>query len=221
MKNSLERLKCILKSFVVRATPVVKRVWASYGYYISLACLLLLFGTAAYLYRTDTNGEHEFIQPEDASAIAVLAQSAPTLAPTPAPTPFSPAFIAPANGEISAEYSPDELVWNETLGQWRVHSGVDIATSAGSAVYASENGVVSGLYKDDLFGNTIEITHEGGWVTRYCSLETLNLVTIGMSVEKGDIISSIGSSAVIESSYGPHLHFEIIKNGEYVMPDYN
>lgn len=220
MKEVFERLKGILKSFAERAIPVVKRVWASYGYYISLACLLLLFGTAAYLYRTDDHSEYEFLQPEDTSAIAVLAQSVPAPAATPAPTPYSPAFIAPANGEISAGYSPDELVWNETLGQWRVHSGVDIAASAGSAVYASENGVVSGAYKDDLFGNTIELTHDDGWVTRYCSLETLNLVTIGMSVEKGDIISSVGSSAVIESSDGPHLHFEIIKNGEYVMPDY-
>lgn len=220
MKEGFERLKGIVKSFAERAVPAVKRVWAAYGYYISLACLLLLFGTAAYLYRTDDHSEYEFIQPEKTSAIAVLAQSVTTPEPTPAPTPYSPAFIAPANGEISAEYSPDDLVWNETLGQWRVHSGVDISASAGSAVYASESGVVSGAYKDDLFGNTIEITHDDGWVTRYCSLETLNLVSIGMSVEKGDIISSVGSSAVAESSNGPHLHFEIIKNGEYVLPDY-
>ena len=220
MKEVFERINVILKLLAERAVPACKRVWAAYGYYISLACLLLLFGTAAYLYRTDDHSEYEPIQPPANSAIAVLAQSVSTPEPTPAPTPYSPAFIAPANGEIIAEYSPDDLTWNETLGQWRVHSGVDISASAGSAVYASESGVVSGSYKDDLFGNTIEITHDDGWVTRYCSLETLNLVSIGMSVEKGDIISSVGSSALIESSSGPHLHFEIIKNGEYVLPEY-
>lgn len=87
-------------------------------------------------------------------------------------------------------------------------------------MYASESGVVSGVYKDDLLGNTIEISHDDGWITRYCSLETLNLVSIGMSVEKGDIISSVGCSAVAESSDSPHVHFEIIKNGEYVLPEY-
>lgn len=94
MKEGFERLKGILKSFVKsfveRAMPAVKRVWTAYGYYISLACLLLLFGTAAYLYRTDDHSEYEFIQPEATSAIAVLAQSVTTPEPTPAPTPYSP-----------------------------------------------------------------------------------------------------------------------------------
>lgn len=90
MKNEFDRLKGILKSFLERAMPAVKRVWSAYGYYISLACLLTLFGTAAYLYRTDDHDEYEFIQPEETSAVAVLARSVATPEPKPAPTPYSP-----------------------------------------------------------------------------------------------------------------------------------
>ena len=119
---------------------------------------------------------------------------------------------------MAKEFSANELIWNETLGQWIVHNGIDISTNAGAVVCASEDGVITAAYEDDLFGNTIEITHDSSWISRYCSLETLQLAEIGKTVYKGDVISSAGTSAICESSQGAHVHFELLKNGEYVAP---
>lgn len=219
MKTEFIRVKEQLRTLTERAFRTGKRVWNGYGYYISLACLLTLFGTAAYLYRTGENAANAAL-PTETPAVAVFSRGIATAEPTPAPTPYLPMFTMPVNGDITQAYSTDALIWNETLGQWRVHNGIDIAANAGTAVCASESGVVTGSYEDDMYGIVIEITHEDGWVSRYCSLEAISVDDIGATVEKGEIIGSIGSSAAIESGDGAHLHFEILKNGEYVEPEF-
>ena len=197
------------------AKPRVWRIWKAYGYYISLACLLTVFGTAAYFYRTgntDYSAEIAAIRSDTLPAMAHVAATAePTHAPT--PEPYSPHFSLPVPGGECGEFTADELVWNDTLGHWSVHNGIDIIAPAGSVVIASEDGTVSAVYEDDLYGYVIEITHQEGWVTRYCSLSTLNMVKVGDSVKKGDIISAVGSTAIVENNIGAHLHFEVYMNG--------
>ncbi len=101
-------------------------------------------------------------------------------------------------------------------GVYKLHTGVDIASSGinGSAIYASKGGTVLKAGYNRGYGNYIVIDHGGGYATLYGHASTLN-VTVGQVVSKGDVIASVGSSGY---STGPHLHFEIIKNGEYTNP---
>jgi len=199
------------KSYV----PAAKNIWRSYGYYISLVFLLCLFGSAAYLYRNSNGNDDMFA--EKSAALPVIAPAAATAEPSPEPTPYSPLFSCPVSGGEPGKYNGDELVWNDTLGHWSVHSGIDIYAPTGTVVTSAENGTVSALYTDDLLGITVEITHGENWITRYCSLGSTT-ISAGDTVNKGDVIGSVGCTAISESSDAPHLHFEIIQNGEQIEP---
>lgn len=202
--------------------PVWKKVqviWSEYGYYISLVCLLSLFGLAAWLYRT---GDHDADTVYAASAVQpVLAQETAAVTPQPEPTAEPvPQWRRPVQGELSAAYSPEELQWNQTLSQWRTHEGVDLSADTGSVVVAAADGVISAAYKDDLLGYTVEITHSGGWVSRYACLGTLEMADPGETVRHGDTIASVGTSALAETGEGPHLHFELRKDGQPQAPEF-
>ncbi len=200
--------------------PIWKKaqvVWKNYGYYISLVCLLSLFGLAAWLYRT---GNHDADAVYAASAAQpVLAQETAAVSPAPTVEPES-SWRKPVQGELTAAYSPDELQWNETLSQWRTHGGVDFSADTGSVVMAAADGVISAAYKDDLMGYTVEITHSGGWVSRYACLGTLEMADPGETVKQGATIGSVGTSALAEAADGPHLHFELLKDGRPQAPEF-
>lgn len=94
------------------------------------------------------------------------------------------------------------------------HKGVDIAGKHGSDVLAVAGGVVT--YSDERYGygNLVEIAHDNGYVTRYGHNSEL-LVEIGDTVKKGQVISLMGTTG---RSTGPHIHFEVYKNGRAVDP---
>jgi murein DD-endopeptidase MepM/ murein hydrolase activator NlpD len=94
------------------------------------------------------------------------------------------------------------------------HSGVDFAGKLGSDVVTVAAGVVNFAGKRSGYGNLVEINHGNGYMTRYGhNLE--NLVKVGETVKKGQIISKMGTSG---RSTGPHVHFEVIVNGQTVNP---
>ncbi|MGH8176920.1 MAG: M23 family metallopeptidase [Steroidobacter sp.] len=99
-------------------------------------------------------------------------------------------------------------------GRNAFHRGVDFAGPAGAQVVAVASGVVT--YSKDRFGygKTVEINHGGGYVTRYAHNQRV-LVTVGDTVQKGQAIALIGSTG---RSTGPHLHFEVLKQGRAVDP---
>lgn len=202
-----------------KSIPVFRRVWSGYGYYISLAALLVMFGAVAYMYRSGSartaNAVHSSYNAQPA-----MARVASSPAPTPSPEPEN-AFIMPLSGDVIGEYSADKLAWNAALGQWRIHPGIDIKAAAGTAVMACADGVVTDAYEDSLYGNIIEITHENGIITRYCTLATLEMVEIGNRVRKGEFIGSVGEAPLIESDMEAHLHFEMLENGAYIAPAIN
>lgn len=67
-------------------------------------------------------------------------------------------------------------------------------------------------------GLTITITHPSGYKTIYANLLSSEFVKEGDVVERGQTIGTVGESASFEVSDDPHLHFEIIKDGEYLNP---
>jgi len=99
-------------------------------------------------------------------------------------------------------------------GRSAFHRGIDFAGPAGAEVIAVASGVVTYAKERFGYGNTVEINHGNGYVTRYGHNQRL-LVAIGDTVQKGQPIALIGSTG---RSTGPHLHFEVLKRGRAVDP---
>ncbi len=99
-------------------------------------------------------------------------------------------------------------------GEPRHHDGVDIAAPEGSPVKASADGTVKFSGRQAGYGNLVIIEHSGGIETRYAH-NSDNHVRKGEVVSKGQVIASVGDSG---RATGPHLHFEVRKDGEAVDP---
>ena len=97
-----------------------------------------------------------------------------------------------------------------------MHLGIDIATPGinGTNILAAASGVVSFSGWMSGFGNTVMINHGNGYVTLYAH-NSANLVSLGQEVVQGQVIALVGSTGF---STGPHIHFEIIRNGQHVDP---
>lgn len=128
------------------------------------------------------------------------------------------AFIYPVDGEILRDFAMEELIFSETLDEWTVHQGLDIKAVRTTVVKAAEEGTVTAIKNDPRFGLTVIIEHQDGFKTVYSNLLTTEFVTEDEKVEKGQSIGTVGNSAVFEIADEPHLHFEMLKNGEYVDP---
>ena len=99
-------------------------------------------------------------------------------------------------------------------GKQDFHKGLDFAGKKGSAVMAVGDGVVTWSGKRTGYGNLVEISHGNGYVTRYGHNQS-HLVEMGETVKKGQQIALMGSSG---RSTGPHVHFEVLRDGKTVNP---
>ncbi len=134
--------------------------------------------------------------------------------------PIKVSYSYPVVGQISKNFSDETLVFSVTMNDYRTHSGLDISGIVGSAVKASADGIITAVYADPLMGQTIEITHADGMISRYQNLSATlpQNVEVGVEVKGGDIIGGIGETALIECAEEPHLHLEFITDGEKVNP---
>ncbi|SDB83013.1 Peptidase family M23 [Pelagirhabdus alkalitolerans] len=96
------------------------------------------------------------------------------------------------------------------------HTGIDVRGATGTPIYAAANGTVTLARRYGGYGKTIKIDHGGHFETLYAHLSSID-VDVGDSVEKGEEIGALGSTG---RSTGPHLHYEVIENGEPVDPEY-
>ena len=103
---------------------------------------------------------------------------------------------------------------NPFSGKLQFHKGMDFAGKSGSDVLAVGGGVITWSAKRYGYGNLVEINHGNGYITRY-GHNSENLVNVGDTVKKGEIISRMGSTG---RSTGPHVHFEVLKNGRQINP---
>lgn len=127
-------------------------------------------------------------------------------------------WILPLEGQILTEFSMDKLVYSKTLDEWRAHTGLDIGGKLGDKVKAPGNGIIKVVKEDDLWGITIIIDHGDGIESRIANLGTMEMVKEGLEVKCGDVISTVGKSAGIEMTMGPHVHYELYKNGKIINP---
>lgn len=100
-------------------------------------------------------------------------------------------------------------------GKTKSHTGIDIASNQGTAVYASDGGSVTLAGWNGGYGNCIMIDHGNGYVTLYGHLSSIS-VSVGQTVSQGATIGAVGSTG---NSTGPHLHFEVLKNGTRIDPE--
>lgn len=127
-------------------------------------------------------------------------------------------MILPVFGNISNEFSDTELVYSKTIDSWITHSGLDLKAEEGSPVRAALDGTVSDIVNDAQWGLTIILDHGDGVYTKYSNLSTLDLVSKGQQVKKGDVISGVGKTALSEIADEPHLHFELVRDKQNIDP---
>ncbi|HEY9050177.1 MAG TPA: M23 family metallopeptidase, partial [Gammaproteobacteria bacterium] len=114
-------------------------------------------------------------------------------------------------GWISSYYG---MRTNPFTGKLQFHKGMDFASKSGSEVQAVAGGVITWSGKRYNYGNMVEVNHGNGYVTRYAHNKE-NLVKVGDTVKKGQAVASMGSTG---RSTGPHVHFEVLKDGRQINP---
>ena len=122
-----------------------------------------------------------------------------------------PSFTLPANGTLTNKHDPELQVFSPTMQDYRVHLGIDIQTEENAPVYAAADGTVSKIWSDTLMGYCIAIKHSGNCVTVYKNLAATlpQGIAEGVSVRSGQLIASVGNSAMVEIADEAHLHFEM------------
>ena len=125
---------------------------------------------------------------------------------------------APLSGKLLKGHSTAELVYSKTLEDWRIHNGIDIGAKKGATVCSAAKGTVEDVSEDIMYGYTVVVNHGNNIKTVYCNLTGTDMVKIGESVEKGEPIGQVGSSAICETLDESHLHFEVIVDGKQINP---
>ena len=131
-----------------------------------------------------------------------------------------PEFALPVGGVLSQKHSVDTQVFSPTLGEYRVHLGIDIATEEAAPVCAMAAGTVAQIWEDPMMGWSLALSHTGDAVTVYKNLskQFADGITVGAEVEAGQLLGSVGDSAMIEIAEEPHLHMEMTVKGLQVDP---
>ena len=200
------------------------------GYYIALVLCATAIGISGYVYYRNANKTETQLQaavsdavvaaiPEEDQAVVVIQpqeipeEDVKTAATEAAVAATQPQTIlqtgSPLAGQTVAVYAMDCLSYNETTRDWRVHNGVDIAVEEGAEVCAAADGTVYTTFNDDSMGMTVVIRHNGGYTTQYSSLAEELKVSAGDSVKLGQSIGCVGSTALVETAIGPHVHFSV------------
>lgn len=127
-------------------------------------------------------------------------------------------FIKPTEGEVICEFAKDNLIYSETLKEWITHTAIDIKADKTSVIKSAADGIVRSIVNDPRYGLTVIIEHDDGYETVYSNLLTAEFVVEGEEVKQGQTIGTVGNTAAFESEMECHLHFELLKNGEYIDP---
>ena len=122
----------------------------------------------------------------------------------PAGRPVTRGFVSSYFGERADPFD----------GREAFHKGVDFAGSIGDNVISVAAGVVTWAGERSGFGKLVEINHGDGFVTRYAHNQR-TLVSVGQAVKRGEAVALMGSTG---RSTGPHVHFEVLRNGRQVNP---
>lgn len=130
----------------------------------------------------------------------------------------SEGWLWPLKGEVVATFSTDTLTYNEALGDWRTHNGVDLSAGLGDDVVSACGGTVLTVEDDLLLGKTVSVDCGNGVTAIYGNLAEECNVVAGDKVAAGDVLGVVGATALGESSGPAWLHFAVEENGVAVDP---
>ena len=132
----------------------------------------------------------------------------------------APLYVWPVQGDIERSYDIENLSYDVTLHDWRTHAAIDISAPVGTTVTASRAGTVESIEEDGLYGTVVTVSHGDGSSSVYANLADMPAVNVDDWVEPGDVIGSVGTTALCEIGQGTHLHFAIYMDGESIDPMY-
>ena len=124
-------------------------------------------------------------------------------------------YVYPFGEKVGKAFSLTP-VYDETMEDWRIHKGADFLGEEGSNVISIGDGRVVRVVADPSWGYCIEVDY-GDFTARYCGIEQGTCVGIDDVVKKGELIGRLGAIPC-ESAQESHLHFEIVKDSEYIDP---
>ena len=156
--------------------------------------------------------------PKPAATPKPTATPAATPAPTATPVAAPTSWLWPVQGEVVTDYTVDALAYDPTMADWRTHTGVDIAASAGTEVRAAASGTVTEVTTDVMMGTLVVVDHGGGLTATYANLSSVPTVEVGDTLSAGDILGSVGNTAIAESALPDHLHFSMELDDATVNP---
>ena len=156
-------------------------------------------------------------QPSSSASQPSAAASSDGGASAASSAPASTSSASLADVEPSVPFSGDELVYNQTLQDWRTHNGADYKGEVGAAVAAVAPGEVTGVTDDALWGTVVTLEGEDGVVWRYCGLQKAQ-VAPGDDIPRGGVLGTLGTPSC-ESRDGAHLHLECLDGEAYLDPE--
>ena len=127
-------------------------------------------------------------------------------------------YVWPVKGDVQRPYAIQTLMYDSTMADWRTHDGIDVSCNQGTPVLAAAGGIVVDVRNDDLLGTTVEIDHENGVHSVYANLAAEPPVSAGATVTMGQVIGSVGSTALGEVNQVSHLHFAVKSDGSSADP---
>ncbi len=202
----------------------LKQVRVNRAVYLSAVVILLaltvVLSVTAITNRAKKNGTE---LPTASSTPSATLPTPPATNPqdTPTLTPEAiPELALPTSGTLLKKHSVDVQVFSPTMGDYRVHLGVDIATVAGAPVCAVAQGTVAQIWEDPMMGWCVALSHAGDCVTVYKNLakDMAEGLTVGKALQQGELLGYVGDTALMEIAEEPHLHLEMTVKGLAVDP---
>ncbi len=183
-------------------------------FYLTLAVILAV--VAILIIATAVARRNASEGPNDDSSSSTQTPSGPTISET----DVLPEFSLPVDGEISMDFSDSVPVFSPTMGDWRTHLGVDVVCELGTEVLAVADGTVSKVWEDPFMGMCVSVEHSGKAVSIYRNLakEVGDGIVEGCTVKAGDVLGTVGETAMNEIAQEPHLHYELTVDGKIVDP---
>lgn len=130
-----------------------------------------------------------------------------------------PVFTFPVRGaEVQREYSGAQLVFDETMGDWRTHNGTDFVCDEGDEVMAVLDGVVERIYEDGLLGACVVLDHGADLKSLYCGLTVAEGLREDQKLSAGQTLGRACGSILGESAQAYHVHLELRESGQLIDP---
>lgn len=195
------------------------------AYWVTIGCTLaIVAGCALYTQNLRQDVQAAAGAPEIQETALPTHTPALTPLPTIAPLAVRPAALVtrggewPVTGGVLRAFDAQNSVYWESLGLWKIHTGMDIGAQPGECVRACLDGHVKDTAWDALWGWSVWIAHEEGRETHYAGLENC-LVQPGEEVRRGQTIGTLLESIPCEAEWSTHLHLEMRREGRLQDPE--